>query len=258
MSKIYVSAGHGGKDPGAVKGIYREKDYNLAISNEIIKLLTNAGHTVYTDRTTDKDSKLNDKIKQANSLKVDCVVEIHLNAGGGTGCEAYHTYLGGAGKTLAEKICSEIAKLGYKNRGAKVKKNALGRDYFAIVRDTAMPAVLVECCFIDTKADMDRLDVKKMAQAITNGILAVYPAPTKKPVPAPTPAPKAYKVGDVVDFKGGKHYVSSTSDTAVGGNRKAGKAKITAINPKGKHPYHVVGQGTCNVYGWVDKAQIGG
>lgn len=67
-----------------------------------------------------------------------------------------------------------------------------------------------------------------------------------------------YKVGDVVNFKGGYHYVSSDAKSATGGKRSAGKAKITYINKGAKHPYHLVGgaynnlDGNCNVYGWVD------
>lgn len=60
-----------------------------------------------------------------------------------------------------------------------------------------------------------------------------------------------YKVGDVVTFKGGKHYVSSTS--SKGYSAKAGKAKITKKNTSGKHPYHLIHTNSkSNVYGWVD------
>lgn len=61
-----------------------------------------------------------------------------------------------------------------------------------------------------------------------------------------------YKVGDVVDFKGGIHYVSSTG--SKGYSAKAGKAKITKKNASGKHPYHLIHTNSkSNVYGWVDE-----
>lgn len=259
MSKIYVSAGHGGSDPGAVAGGLLEKNYNLLIANRLAVLLKAAGHEVLRDRTSDKQVLIDDKVKTANLAKVDAFLDIHLNAGGGTGCEVYHHYGGGTGKTLAEKICAEIAKLGFPNRGPKIRKNEQGRDYFGVIRMTDMPAVLIECCFLDSKADMERLDTDRMAEAIIEGVLKVYPAPKAPPVspPAPSsqPAPN-YKVGDVVKFKGGLHYPSSTSSVSVGGNRRPGSAKITHLNLKGRHPYHVVGIGNCNVYGWVDKSQI--
>lgn len=66
----------------------------------------------------------------------------------------------------------------------------------------------------------------------------------------------SFKVGDVVQFTGTKHYLSAS---AISGKAcKAGKAKITAISKNGKHPYHVIavsGKGS-NVYGWVDKDDV--
>lgn len=61
-----------------------------------------------------------------------------------------------------------------------------------------------------------------------------------------------WKIGDVVNFTGDTHYVSSNA--ARGVPCKGGKAKITGIYPKGKHPYHLIrisGAGA-TVYGWVD------
>lgn len=69
-----------------------------------------------------------------------------------------------------------------------------------------------------------------------------------------------YKVGDVVDFTGSKHYASA--DAASGPACKPGKAKITQIYQlgKSKHPYHLVAVsgGGSTVYGWVDAADISG
>lgn len=65
----------------------------------------------------------------------------------------------------------------------------------------------------------------------------------------------SHKVGDVVDFKGGTHYVSSTG--LKGYSAKAGKAKITKKNTAGKHPYHLIHTDSkSNVYGWVDEDTI--
>lgn len=62
------------------------------------------------------------------------------------------------------------------------------------------------------------------------------------------------KVGDIVQFVGGYHYASAAADKPTGAKRTAGKAKVTAIKPGAKHPYHLVGvAGGSNVYGWVDK-----
>lgn len=74
---------------------------------------------------------------------------------------------------------------------------------------------------------------------------------------ATAPAPTAgllrdVKVGDVVNFKGTRHYTNSA--TTSGPTCKPGRAKVTAINPAGRHPYHLirVSGGGSTVYGWVD------
>ena len=67
---------------------------------------------------------------------------------------------------------------------------------------------------------------------------------------------KNYKVGDIVNFKGGKHYVSSCKG-AKGKTAKAGKAKITIINHN-THPYHLIhtSGSKSNVYGWVNSGSF--
>lgn len=62
----------------------------------------------------------------------------------------------------------------------------------------------------------------------------------------------SYKVGDIVNFNGGKHYVSSCKGSK-GYTAKAGKAKITKIASGNSHPYHLIHTNSkSNVYGWVD------
>lgn len=65
-----------------------------------------------------------------------------------------------------------------------------------------------------------------------------------------------FLVGEVVQFKGRKHYVSSIS--TIGKDCTPGKAKVTAIACSGKYRVHLVAEagGGSNVYGWVDAALI--
>lgn len=64
---------------------------------------------------------------------------------------------------------------------------------------------------------------------------------------------KDYKVGDVVQFNGGNHYVSSTASNPTGGKCAAGPAKITLIAKGAKHPWHLIHtDSSTRVYGWVD------
>lgn len=68
---------------------------------------------------------------------------------------------------------------------------------------------------------------------------------------------KEINKGDIVNFSGGYHYVSSNAITPVGGNRSAGKAKCTLIAKGAAHPFHLIGEsGGSNVYGWVDASTV--
>lgn len=77
------------------------------------------------------------------------------------------------------------------------------------------------------------------------------------PVVPPSIPDKAtnISVGDVLQFTGSKHY---TNANAINGSAtNPGKAKVTAISANSKHPYHVIHtDGTSNVYGWVDAADV--
>lgn len=62
-------------------------------------------------------------------------------------------------------------------------------------------------------------------------------------------------VGDVLQFIGSKHYTNANAINGSAAN--PGKAKVTAISANSKHPYHVIHtDGTSNVYGWVDAADV--
>lgn len=64
---------------------------------------------------------------------------------------------------------------------------------------------------------------------------------------------KDYKQGDIVQFHGGKHYVSSTASSPASTNLKEGPAKITYTANGAAHPWHLVHtDGQTTVYGWVD------
>lgn len=69
-----------------------------------------------------------------------------------------------AAKPAAERVVEEIAALGFKNRGVKIRT-----DLYVLHR-TNSPAMLIECCFVDDKDDVKLYDAKKMAAAIVDGI----------------------------------------------------------------------------------------
>ena len=138
-------------------------------------MLARHGVTVKMSRTKDEDDTLSDEIRECNAFAPDLAVDIHNNAGGGDGAEAFYHYGGGKSKTLAENILAEIVKAGQNSRGAKIRKNANGKDYYGFIRQTSAPAVIVECAFVDNASDLKILASegkrKSMGEAIAKGIL---------------------------------------------------------------------------------------
>lgn len=175
MKKVFIGAGHGGKDSGAVgRGGLLEKDLNLAIARACGEALERHGVTVRLSRTKDENDPVDQEVKECNAFNPDLAVAIHNNAGGGDGAEAYHTKTGGTGKKLAENILAEITKLGQRSRGSKTRVNSSGSDYYAFIRNTKAPAVIVEVAFLDT-ADIALIDTEQervaVGEAIARGIL---------------------------------------------------------------------------------------
>lgn len=194
--KVFLGIGHGGSDPGAVANGFEEADLNLAIGQACNSELIRHGVQVLMSRTKDENDPLTDEIKECNAFKPDLAIDIHNNADGGDGAEAFYHYKGGVSKTLADNVLAEIVKVGQNSRGAKTKKNAQGKDYFGFIRETSAPAIIVECAFVDNKTDIKIIDTaaeqKAMGVAIAKGILKTLGITYKAPVT--TTSGKIYKV----------------------------------------------------------------
>ncbi|WP_370812635.1 N-acetylmuramoyl-L-alanine amidase [Butyricicoccus pullicaecorum] len=176
MAKVFLGVGHGGSDPGAQGGGLDEADINLGIAVACAHKLTRHGVQVCMSRTKDEDDPLTEEIRECNAYDPDLAVDIHTNAGGGTGFEVlYHTLGGGTGKILAQNIEAEVKAIGQTSRGCKTRANSSGKDYYGFIRQTKCPAVICECAFIDTAADRAKVDTadKQAAfgRAYARGIL---------------------------------------------------------------------------------------
>lgn len=173
--KVFLGVGHGGSDPGAVANGVKEKDLNLAIALACRDELEKHGVAVKMSRSKDENDPVGDEVKECNAYGPDLAVDIHNNAGGGDGGEVFYHHGGGKGKTLAENILAEMVKVGQNSRGIKTRVNSQGKDYYAFIRNTSCPAVIVECAFVDNATDLKILategDRKAMGVAIAKGIL---------------------------------------------------------------------------------------
>ena len=197
MAKVFIGVGHGGSDPGAVANGFYEKDLNLSIALSCNEELIRHGVSTLMSRTKDENDPLSDEIRECNAWSPDYAIDIHNNAGGGDGAEAFYHYAGGPSKNLATNVLSEIVAIGQNSRGAKIKKNENGKDYFGFIRETLAPAIIVECAFVDHKTDIQIIDTateqKAMGIAIAKGILKTLGIPYKAPTVA-APSGKLYRV----------------------------------------------------------------
>lgn len=166
LHKVFLGVGHGGADPGAEGGALKEKDVNLGIAHACRDELAKYGVLTKLSREDDADDPLSEEIRECNAFDPDYAVDIHINAGGGRGFEAFHTLSGGKGKVLAEAIEREVLAMGQTSRGCKTRTNSAGRDYYGFVRQTKCPAVIVEYGFIDNAADRALMDTAEKQDAI--------------------------------------------------------------------------------------------
>lgn len=168
--KVFIGVGHGGSDPGAVKYIV-EKEYTLKTAKALADCLKEYGIDCKLSRTADIDTYMDSKVKMCNDYKPDLVIDVHFNAGGGTGFEVFYSVVGGTSKKLAENINTEVKRI-FDSRGIKTRTLDSGADYFAIIRETDAPAVLCEGAFVDTRSDADFVEknYKELAKAYAEGI----------------------------------------------------------------------------------------
>lgn len=175
--RIGVHAGHNpdGKIGCGAIGLIKESTENRNVKNEVIRLLKLAGHTVYdctVDNGTSVSDIVNKQVKKSNAQTLDLTVSIHFNSGANdksgngttTGVEVLMSSIDGIKKSIGEKICSNVSKLGYRNRGCKKRTN------LGFLTKTKAKAILVECCFVDDADDVKKYNYKTMAKAIAEGI----------------------------------------------------------------------------------------
>ena len=173
--KVFVDAGHGGADPGAVDGkgddaLYtEEEDVNLGIALNLRDALVRCGFEVQLSRTNDTYIPLDSRAAKANVWGASAFVAIHANAAttsSARGSEIY--YQTAADKTLADAIDPFLAAVSpWTDRGAKYRSN------LAVLNGASMPAVLIEYGFLTNPGEEALLVTSsyqtRMAEATCRG-----------------------------------------------------------------------------------------
>lgn len=169
---IAIDPGHGGRDPGAVGiGGLSETDIVNPMSHRIKELLEQQGVRVVLTRETNRTVDLEPRVQLANRLDVNLFVSIHANAISMSrpdvnGVETYYYQTGGE---LARVMHSHLLQAtGGPDRGVRTAR-------FYVLRNTRMPAVLLELGFVTGAQDAPRLANpayrERLSQAIARGIL---------------------------------------------------------------------------------------
>ena len=186
--KIAIRGGHVPKFTGASKFI-DELTEDRRVKDSVIKYLKQLGCDVLDVTPPDNTSTLNGDlsygVNKANNWRADLFISIHFN-------KAYDIYNGCLGSEvcvysnfdIAQRVVNELAKLGFKNRGQKVRNNLYELNH------TKMKAMIIEVCFVEATEDValykklgHDLIGKTIALAVTNKKISATVETTKNNKP---------------------------------------------------------------------------
>jgi N-acetylmuramoyl-L-alanine amidase len=198
LRTICLDAGHGGKDPGNQVGSNQEKRHTLLLAQELRDELTRANFKVLLTRNRDTFVDLNWRSEYARRKAADLFVSIHFNSaetsrGSVHGCEVYCLVPPGANSTNAQgeggagEWCAgsrhnaQNALLAYQvqkslTQRVGIEDRGVRRARFAVLREAAMPAILVEAGFMSHPAEGRKIFTAEyrhqLARAMAEGIVA--------------------------------------------------------------------------------------
>lgn len=168
--KIDIDLGHGSPFDGGAVGIRREEDLINLTGKLLIEKLKKK-HEIILSRplkaSSTKDS-LVQRVNIANNHNCDLFISLHFNkfTPRANGVEVFA--IGKVGWNYATEVCKNIAQLGYYHRGVK------NGSHLYVLRNTKMPAILIEGCFISNANDVALFDEEKMSDAIVEGLERAY------------------------------------------------------------------------------------
>jgi len=172
---IVIDAGHGGWDPGMVSGKVEEKNINLAIAKKLQVFLEQGDATVIVTRLEDtglankKTADMQARRLIANTSKADIFVSIHQNSYKSSNIRGFQVFYfneSDNSKKLATSIQSQLKN--FVNTGNKLEARA-NKNYY-VLKQTLMPAVLIECGFLTNPTDKNNLLTSEYQENIAWGI----------------------------------------------------------------------------------------
>lgn len=193
MVRVCIDPGHGGSDPGAMGVNGRtEKETNLRVALLVEQELKSRGIDVLLTRRDDRDVSLSERCQIANCWKADIFVSLHADAAGGPSAKGHHaihsihSQPGQGGHKLARLLVDQIVLTtgrqpfprGDRGIWSRESEKYPGQDYYAVIRDTNMPASIVERGFLTNPEDATLLFeddfLRKQAQGIARAIMIYF------------------------------------------------------------------------------------
>ncbi len=172
---IVIDPGHGGDDFGDVTETgASEADACWAIATRLADRLASFGARVRFTRNEPENPDTSERAVRANDIDADVFLSVHLNTHEEPTAEGTSTYYfagSRAGEALADHIQEQLVRLGLRDCRSHARS-------YRLLRETRMPAVLVEPVFITNPDDAKRLEdhefLSDVADAIATGVRRFY------------------------------------------------------------------------------------
>lgn len=187
---IVLDAGHGGIDPGTLRGSILEKNVNFNVTNVYApEYFKDSDIKVYYTRTTDTKIALQSRADFATSVEADLFISFHVNAHSNAAVNGTSVYYSSSNnKTSASGLKSSILAQTVVNHLSKswnTKNRGILTEKFIVVHNNKVPAVLVECGFITNESDFQKIKdtayQKKAAKALFDAVTEIFDKyPTKR------------------------------------------------------------------------------
>lgn len=172
---VVVDAGHGGHDNGTQSAGLSEKDFTLAIAKLVSRDLANEGATVIMTRKTDVFIPLSERPAIANRNNADFFVSVHINSNEldntATGSITFFHAKDPICQLMADCIQREIVKVNGIGGMGVWSDQKIYHSGFAVLRGAKMPAVLIECGFLNTKKDRARMQTDEFQNGIASSVV---------------------------------------------------------------------------------------